>query len=118
MPPGTGLPHSAQVISVFAVVYGVCQLFYGPLGDRLGKFRIVTWATLFCSLGSMLAIFVHSLGWLVLARMLVALGAAAQRAKRASIERRRNELIISAQISKRNKRGIYHEDRIIMELAG
>lgn len=36
------LAEAAQVISVFAVVYGLCQLFYGPLGDRLGKFRIVT----------------------------------------------------------------------------
>jgi len=71
------LAQAAQVISVFAVVYGLCQLFYGPLGDRLGKFRIVTWATLFCSVGSVLAIFAGSLDMLVLARVLVALGAAA-----------------------------------------
>lgn len=72
-----GLAQAAQVISVFAVVYGLCQLVYGPLGDRLGKFRIVVWATLGCSVGSVLAIFATSLDWLVLARMLVALGAAA-----------------------------------------
>ncbi len=72
-----GLAQAAQVISVFAVVYGMCQLVYGPLGDRLGKFRIVVWATLGCSVGSVLAIFATSLDWLVLARMLVALGAAA-----------------------------------------
>lgn len=71
------LAEAAQVISVFAVVYGLCQLFYGPLGDRLGKFRIVTWATLGCSVGSVLAVFAASLDMLVLARMLVALGAAA-----------------------------------------
>jgi predicted MFS family arabinose efflux permease len=71
------LAEAAQVISVFAVVYGLCQLFYGPLGDRLGKFRIVAWATLGCSLGSVLAVFATSLDMLVLARMLVALGAAA-----------------------------------------
>lgn len=72
-----GLAQAAQVISVFAVVYGLCQLVYGPLGDRLGKFRIVIWATLGCSVGSVLAVFATSLDWLVLARMLVALGAAA-----------------------------------------
>ncbi|MEK9804476.1 MAG: MFS transporter, partial [Curvibacter sp.] len=72
-----GLAEAAQVISVFAVVYGLCQLFYGPLGDRLGKFRIVIWATLGCSVGSVLAVFADSLDWLVFARMLVALGAAA-----------------------------------------
>jgi MFS transporter, YNFM family, putative membrane transport protein len=71
------LAEAAQVISVFAVVYGLCQLFYGPLGDRLGKFRIVAWATLGCSVGSVLAVFATSLDMLVLARMLVALGAAA-----------------------------------------
>ena len=71
------LADAARVVSVFAVVYGLCQLFYGPLGDRLGKFRIVTWATLGCSVGSVAAVFAGSLDMLVLARMLVALGAAA-----------------------------------------
>jgi predicted MFS family arabinose efflux permease len=72
-----GLAEVAQVVSVFAVVYGLCQLFYGPLGDRLGKFRVVTWGTLGCCVGSVLAVFAASLDMLVLARMLTALGAAA-----------------------------------------
>lgn len=71
------LAQAAQVVSVFAVVYGLAQLLYGPLGDRLGKFRIVTFATLGCSLGSIMAVFAASLDMLVLARVLVALGAAA-----------------------------------------
>lgn len=71
------LAQAAQVISVFAVVYGLAQLFYGPLGDRLGKFRIVSWATLGCAAASVLAVFAASLDMLVLARMLMALGAAA-----------------------------------------
>jgi YNFM family putative membrane transporter len=71
------LAQAAQVVSVFAVVYGLSQLFYGPLGDRLGKFRVVTFATLACSLGSILAIVATSLDLLVLARALMALGAAA-----------------------------------------
>lgn len=71
------LADAARVVSLFAVVYGLCQLFYGPLGDRLGKFRIVTWATLGCSVGSVAAVFAGTLDMLVLARMLVALGAAA-----------------------------------------
>lgn len=72
-----GLAEVARVVSVFAVVYGLCQLFYGPLGDRLGKFRVVTWGTLGCCVGSVLAVFAASLDMLVLARMLTALGAAA-----------------------------------------
>lgn len=71
------LAQAAQVVSVFAVVYGLSQLFYGPLGDRLGKFRIVTLATLGCSLGSIAAVFAASLDWLVAARVLTSLGAAA-----------------------------------------
>ena len=71
------LAQAAQVVSVFAVVYGLAQLFYGPLGDRLGKFRIVTFATLACSVGSIMAVFAATLDLLVLARVLVALGAAA-----------------------------------------
>ncbi len=71
------LAQAAQVVSLFAVVYGLAQLFYGPLGDRLGKFRIVSLATLGCSVGSIAAVFAGSLDALVLARVLVALGAAA-----------------------------------------
>jgi MFS transporter, YNFM family, putative membrane transport protein len=71
------LAQAAQVVSMFAVVYGLAQLFYGPLGDRLGKFRVVSIATLGCSVGSLVAVFAQDLNLLVLARMMVALGAAA-----------------------------------------
>jgi YNFM family putative membrane transporter len=71
------LAQAAQVVSVFAVTYGVAQLFYGPLGDRLGKFRIVTFATLGCCVGTTLAALATSMDVLVFARLLTALGAAA-----------------------------------------
>ena len=71
------LGQAAQVVSVFAVVYGASQLFYGPMGDALGRYRVVTYATLACSLGSVLAVFASTLSMLVVARVLVALGAAA-----------------------------------------
>ena len=71
------LAQAAQVVSVFAVVYGLSQLIYGPLGDRLGKFGVVTWATLACSVGSVVAVFADTLYVLLLARVMVALGAAA-----------------------------------------
>jgi predicted MFS family arabinose efflux permease len=73
----TGLTQAAQVVSMFAIVYGVAQLVYGPLGDRLGKFRIVAWATLACGVGSLLAALAGSLSALVLARMATGLAAAA-----------------------------------------
>ena len=73
----TSLAQAAQVVSLFAVVYGLCQLVYGPLGDRWGKFRLVAWATLACGVGNLWALFADSLAALVMARMLVALFAAA-----------------------------------------
>jgi predicted MFS family arabinose efflux permease len=43
---GVGLGGAAQVITVFAVAYGLLQLAYGPLGDRHGKWRTITVAVL------------------------------------------------------------------------
>ncbi len=40
------LGGAAQVITVFAIAYGVLQLAYGPLGDRHGKWRIISYAVL------------------------------------------------------------------------
>ena len=71
------ISEAARVVWMFAVVYGAAQLFYGPMGDRLGKFRIVTYATIGCSLASLLAVFVVSLEALVLARVFTGLCAAA-----------------------------------------
>ena len=71
------LAQAAQVVSVFAITYGAAQLFYGPLGDRMGKFRVITFATLGCSVGSAWAVFANTLDALVAARLLMALGAAA-----------------------------------------
>jgi len=38
------LGEAAQVITVFAVAYGVAQLLFGPLGDRYGKLRVIATA--------------------------------------------------------------------------
>ena len=38
--------EASAVISVYAVAYGVLQMFYGPLGDRLGKLRVIGAASL------------------------------------------------------------------------
>ncbi len=44
--------EASGVVSVFAVVYGVMQLFYGPLGERFGKLRVVSLAVAACALFS------------------------------------------------------------------
>ena len=38
------LGQASQVITVFAVAYGLSQLLFGPLGDRYGKYRVIAWA--------------------------------------------------------------------------
>jgi MFS transporter, YNFM family, putative membrane transport protein len=33
-------------VTAFTLAYGVCQLFWGPVGDRLGKYRVIALASL------------------------------------------------------------------------
>jgi len=61
--------QSAQVIYAFAIAYGVMQLVYGPLGDRLGKYTVVSFAVLACTVGAMGSALAPGLGWLTLARV-------------------------------------------------
>jgi len=68
--------QAARVISAFAVAYGVLQLFYGPLGDRLGKARVVGFATLACTIGCVGAAVSPSLGGLVASRVFTGMAAA------------------------------------------
>lgn len=68
--------RAASAISGFALAYGVLQLFYGPLGDRHGKARVVGLATLAGTLGSAAAAFSPSLDWLVASRVLSGMAAA------------------------------------------
>jgi len=65
------------VISLFAITYGLMQLFYGPVGDRYGKYRVVMLATLGCSLGCTASALSEDLDFLVCARVGTALVAAA-----------------------------------------
>jgi predicted MFS family arabinose efflux permease len=40
---------ASQVIGLFAIAYGVAQLFFGPVGDRFGKYRVIGWAAVACT---------------------------------------------------------------------
>ena len=68
---------AARAISWFAITYGLMQLVYGPIGDRWGKYRVIVWATWGCALGCALSAISAQLDWLVAARMLTAMAAAA-----------------------------------------
>jgi predicted MFS family arabinose efflux permease len=71
------ISETSKVISFFAITYGLMQLFYGPVGDRFGKYRVVMLATMGCSLGCVLSGFSDNLDVLVAARVATALAAAA-----------------------------------------
>lgn len=68
---------AAWVVSSFALAYGVLQLFYGPLGDTLGKLKVITWASLASALICFLTPLSPDLPTLVIVRALMGASAAA-----------------------------------------
>ncbi|HEX6137754.1 MAG TPA: MFS transporter, partial [Casimicrobiaceae bacterium] len=69
--------RAAQVISAYAIAYGVLQLVYGPLADRYGKFRVVSLAVLACAACNLAAAWSPSLGALIALRAAIGGAAAA-----------------------------------------
>jgi len=68
---------AAAVITAFTLAYGVMTLLWGPLGDALGKLRLVGWAALAAMLGSLACAIAPSLPMLVLARLVTGMCCAA-----------------------------------------
>lgn len=63
-----GLAAAAQTVTAFAIAYGLLQLAYGPIGDRYGKYRVVTIATIGCALTTLACAVAPTLPALVAAR--------------------------------------------------
>jgi predicted MFS family arabinose efflux permease len=74
---GTGLGTAAQVITAFSVAYGLLQAFYGPVGDRFGKYRVIAWACIASGGTSLLCALAPDFNTLVIARFLAGSTAAA-----------------------------------------
>ncbi|MEK7344526.1 MAG: MFS transporter [Pseudomonadota bacterium] len=68
--------EASRVVSAFAVAYGVLQLFYGPLGDRFGKLRVVSLAVLACAVFSAITSMASDLTLLVVMRAFMGAAAA------------------------------------------
>jgi MFS transporter, YNFM family, putative membrane transport protein len=68
--------QTSAVVYGFALAYGVMQLVYGPVGDRLGKDRVVSLAALACTVGALASALAPNLGWLIAARVLTGATAA------------------------------------------
>jgi MFS transporter, YNFM family, putative membrane transport protein len=68
---------ASVITTAFAVSYGLCQLVWGALGDRFGKYRLVTLMTLLSAVTVALAGFADSLAALGAARLVAGATAAA-----------------------------------------
>lgn len=66
---GVSLASAAQVITVFSVAYGLLQLAYGPIGDRYGKWQVITLATFGSALTSIACALTTGLHGLLVARL-------------------------------------------------
>jgi predicted MFS family arabinose efflux permease len=74
---GISLGEAASVITSFSIAYGLSQLFFGPVGDRFGKYRVVAWACAACALTASLCGLAQGFQQLVIARCLAGATAAA-----------------------------------------
>jgi predicted MFS family arabinose efflux permease len=74
---GVTLGTAAQVISLFATAYGLAQLFFGPVGDRFGKYRVIGWAAAACAITAAACALAPGFDALRVARVLAGATAAA-----------------------------------------
>jgi predicted MFS family arabinose efflux permease len=65
---GTTAGGASSVLTAFAMAYGGLQLVNGPIGDRIGKYRMVFWVTAISAVGSLACALAPTLPLLVLAR--------------------------------------------------
>lgn len=68
--------ETAQVVSSFSLAYGTLQIFYGTWGDRIGKYRLIAFALLLSTFGTIAATLSYSLNSLILCRLLTGASAA------------------------------------------
>lgn len=65
---GTTAGGASAVITSFAIAYGGLQLVNGPIGDRVGKYRMVFWVTAISAAGNLACALAPTLPLLVAAR--------------------------------------------------
>ena len=71
------LGMAAWVVTVFGFAYGFSQLFFGPLGDRYGKYLVIAWGCIACAATALLCGLVGGFSGLLVARGLAGATAAA-----------------------------------------
>ena len=71
------LGRAANAIIAFSIAYGLSQLFFGPVGDRFGKYRVIAFACAACALTATLCGLAQDFAQLEIARLLAGATAAA-----------------------------------------
>ncbi len=74
---GTSIASASVVATGFTLAYGLCQVIYGPVGDRFGKYTLIAAMTLLSALGTGLAALAGDLATLGTLRLLSGATAAA-----------------------------------------
>lgn len=67
---------AALTISAYALPYGLCQLFYGPLGDRIGPLKVMATVMALFAIGTMACAVVPNLWTFIALRFLTGVVAA------------------------------------------
>ncbi len=75
------------IVTAYLLGFGAAQIVYGPLADRFGRKRPILVGLAIYVAASLAAAWAGSLGWLILARVVQGVGAAATRVLAASIVR-------------------------------
>ncbi|WP_366941943.1 MFS transporter [uncultured Nostoc sp.] len=71
-----GVGSAAIIISAYTIPYGLFQLVYGPLSDRIGKLKVITIALAAFAVGTAVCAFVSNIVLLTLLRVLTGMAAA------------------------------------------
>lgn len=71
------LGTASYVITFFSIAYGLSQLFFGPVGDRFGKYLVIAWACAACAVTALLCALAPGFSLLLVARLLAGATAAA-----------------------------------------
>ncbi len=73
----TTIGAAGSLVTAYALPYGLLQIMYGPLGDRVGKFRVMVWAMALFAFGTAACALAPSLLGLDALRFLTGMAAAA-----------------------------------------
>jgi predicted MFS family arabinose efflux permease len=73
---GTTVGNTAAIISAYTIPYGLFQLVYGPLGDRIGKLKVMTAGIAIFAVGTTFCAFAPNLPLLILMRFITGMFAA------------------------------------------